>query len=90
MTGEPPKHIEKLSDVFWLLPGIYHAHAAGLCAFLAIICVAFCRDSWTWWSHCYVAICGSVIFLTGVALVFWVNVHYVRKFQREMARPDKV
>jgi uncharacterized membrane protein YidH (DUF202 family) len=87
MTGEPPKHIRTLGDVFWLLPGIYHAHAAGLCAFLAIICVAFCRASWNCWPHCCITLCGSFIFLIGVVLIIWANVHYVLKFREKRRDP---
>lgn len=35
VVGEPPESL-KLKDSFWLLPGIYHAHAAGLSAFLVV------------------------------------------------------
>jgi hypothetical protein len=29
-TGEPPRPPKTFGDTYWLLPGIYHAHAAGL------------------------------------------------------------
>lgn len=41
MTGEPPQSVKNPLDAFWLLPGIYHSHVAGLAIFLAIICAAF-------------------------------------------------
>lgn len=82
-AGEPPKPVKSLGDVFWLLPGIYHAHAAGLCAFLAVICVAGCRASWTRWPHCYIVICGFLVFVIGVVLTLLINVHYVCKFRDE-------
>jgi hypothetical protein len=82
-AGVPPNPVKSYCDVFWLLPGIYHAHAAGLCVFLALICVAACRASWAWWPHCCIIICGLVVFVTGVFLTFWINVHYVRKFRDE-------
>src|SRR5271166_2945791 len=49
VTGEPPQCTETLVDKFWLLPGIYHAHAAGLAVFLVLICAAFCSRSWSYW-----------------------------------------
>jgi len=86
-TEERPNPVKSLGDVFWLLPGIYHAHAAGLCAFLVVICVAACRASWTWWPHCYIVICGLLVFATGAAVTVCINVHYVRKF-RDKRRQD--
>src|SRR5271157_831112 len=84
-TGRPPELVKSLSDVFWLLPGIYHAHAAGLCVFAGIICVATCRISWCWWPqyHCRIVTFGSIAFFVSLALVLMVNVHYVRKYRDE-------
>ena len=56
MTGQPPqwppKTFRRRIDAFWLLPGIYHAHAAGLAVFLIIICVAFGYHASEYWPHC--------------------------------------
>lgn len=84
-SGKPPAKIRKLSDVFWLLPGIYHAHAAGLCVFVAIICVASCRVSWDWWPRYrwYTLICGLIAFLVSMAIMLLFNVHYVQKYRDE-------
>ena len=86
-AGEPPNPVNSFGDVFWLLPGIYHAHAAGLCALLALICVAGCQTAWTWWPHCYIVVSGLLVFVTGIVFTFWINVHYVRKF-RDKRRKD--
>ena len=85
MTGQPPQRITP-GDVFWLLPSIYHAHAAGLCAFLVIICVAFWRASRTWWPRSSITI-GAIAVLIGVALILWVNLYYVRKFRDKWRDP---
>lgn len=84
-SGRPPERIKNLSDVFWLLPGIYHAHAAGLCAFAGIICVASCRVSWCWWPQyrCWIVTTGSITFFACLVLVLVFNVHYVRKYRDE-------
>jgi len=84
-TGVPPERIKTLGDIFWLLPGIYHAHAAGLGVFAAVICVASCRVSWCWWPQyrCYTIICGLIVFLASTLLMFLFNIHYVRKYRDE-------
>ncbi len=79
-AGQPPQRAKSISDVFWLLPGIYHAHAAGLCALLAIICVAGCRSAWDCWPHCCIIAAGVVAFLGGIVLILAANVHYVHKY----------
>jgi hypothetical protein len=86
-VGEPPNPIKSVGDVFWLLPGIYHAHAVGLCVLLALICIAGCRTAWAWWPHCCVVMSGLLVFSVGIVFTFWINVHYVRKF-RDSRRKD--
>jgi len=80
-AGAPPNPVKSIGDVFWLLPGIYHAHAAGLCAFLAVLCVAGCRTAWCWWPHCCIVTIGTNAFALGIIFIFWANVHYVRKYR---------
>jgi hypothetical protein len=84
-TGRPPKKIRTLRDVFWVLPGIYHAHAAGLGVFVLIICIASCRASWAWWpgQHCCIVVCGLIALLASWLLMLAVNVHYVWKYRDE-------
>jgi len=86
-TGKPPQPVKSISDVFWLLPGIYHAHAFGLCAFLVVICLAGCHASWARWPHCRIVTCGLLVFVFSIALIFWINLHYVQKF-RDKRRQD--
>jgi hypothetical protein len=87
-TGEPPESL-KFKDSFWLLPGIYHAHAAGLSAFLVVICVAFGYRAWAWWAHCRVALICSVAVLLGFMWVFWINRYYLKKFKRNRKKPQQ-
>jgi hypothetical protein len=80
-SGDPPERIRKLSDAFWLLPGIYHAHAAGLSAFLLLICGAY------WWYGRQVLPHSFAISVTaaacGLVLLFSSNLHYLRRFRQK-------
>jgi hypothetical protein len=82
--GTPPSKVRWFfcSEVFWLLPGIYHAHAAGLVILLAMISGAFCWNSRQWWP--------SILFLFGVWFIIWINSHYVRKFIKMRRDPGTV
>ena len=90
--GKPPERNCRCSEIFWLLPGIYHAHAFGLVAFLAIIIAAFCCYSRQWWGSYSELLIGFSIILFGIGVVFiiWFNVHYVRKFRKNWRDPVKV
>lgn len=80
-AGKPPNPVDSIGDAFWLLPGIYHAHAAGLCAFLAVICVAGCRRAWCWWPHCCIVATGITAFVFGIVFIIWANAHYVLRYR---------
>jgi hypothetical protein len=79
-TGIPPKPSCRLSYVFWLLPGIYHAHAFGLAILLLIVTAGFFAH-WPG-NRCVAAVLGLVTGLATIGLVLGVNTHYVRKFSR--------
>jgi hypothetical protein len=88
-TGEPPEPL-KLKDSFWLLPGIYHAHAAGLSAFLVVICAAFGYRAWAWQAHWCVTLICSVAILLGFIWVFWINRYYLKKFRKNRKKPEQL
>ena len=93
--GEPPAKIRwwRCGDVFWLLPGIYHAHVGGLVAFLAIIILAFCCYGRQWggsYSELSIVFIGLFFFLFGVAFIFWINKRYVQKFRKKWKNPREV
>lgn len=88
-TGEPPNPIKNPLDIFWLLPGIYHAHVAGLVVFLTTICGAFWLYARKWWPYCRVTIIGSIAVFLGLCFICWINWHYFRKFRgRRRSPPD--
>ena len=84
--GEPCR----CSDIFWLLPGIYHAHAYGLLVLLAIIILAFCSHSIQWWGSCSALLIGFISLVIGVGFIICVNVHYVRKYRKKRKDPAAV
>lgn len=86
-TGKPPWPPKTISDRFWLLPGIYHPHAAGLGGLLAIICVVFCCYSWTLWPHCCVLFTGCIALAIGLGSIFWMNSHYLDRFGKKWRDP---
>jgi hypothetical protein len=71
-AGNPPRSYWNPLGWFWLLPGIYHAHAAGLGAFFVIVCftglLGYCR-----W----------LVSFIGVFLIASVNILYLVKFKRK-------
>jgi len=83
MTGEQPWPPRTPLDVFWLLPGIYHAHAAGLAVFLTIVCLTFWLHSRNYWPSCHVAAISSAAILAGLAFIFVLNLHYLNKFRKK-------
>lgn len=91
-TGKPPWPAKTFSDTYWLLPGIYHAHAAGLGAFLVIICVAFVCYAWScWllcWQHCLLIAIGLVAILVGLAWIRGWNLHYLNRFGSKWRNPE--
>ena len=71
--GEPPARYWWCLDIFWLLPGIYHAHVGGLVAFLAIIILAFCRYG----KHVVELLLGTSHRCHCICP--WVGLHFLRK-----------
>ncbi len=79
-TGIPPTPSWRPSYVFWLLPGIYHAHAFGLAVLLLIITAGFFSR---WPNNARLAITlGGATGLASISLVLLVNRYYVGKFTR--------
>jgi hypothetical protein len=89
-TGEPPQNIASCADIFWLLPGIYHAHAGGLCAFLTLLCVAFGWQLWDRWKHCGAIIFSFGLWAGGLLFIAAINWHYLRKFRRKRRNPSAI
>jgi hypothetical protein len=89
-TGKPPSPPKTIFDRFWLLPGIYHPHAAGHGALLVIICTAFCCYSWKFWPHrCLLAI-GCIAIVAGLGSIFWMNSHYLDRFRKRWRDPASI
>lgn len=87
-TGEPPRPPKKFStDPFWLLPSIYHAHVAGLAAFLLVICAAFGWNAREFSSHRFVFAATSAAVLFGLAWIYGWNYHYVKRFAGKWRNP---
>ncbi len=84
-TGDPPDRITSVSSLFWLLPGIYHAHLFGLCAYLIIVIAAF----WAYYPDRWVANLIAILAATvGFLSVWWIHYHYMTKFRRKYRRPS--
>src|SRR5438045_1237576 len=58
------------AEAFWLLPGVYHAHAFGFVMLHGMIAVAKCKIFW-------LSIFGGVV---GIGFLSVINWHYARKF----------
>ncbi|HET9181235.1 MAG TPA: hypothetical protein VFP59_03805 [Candidatus Angelobacter sp.] len=90
-TGQPPDPPRPFSlDAFWLLPGIYHAHAAGLVVLLGVMCSAFTWKMWQFWPHCVLVDFSSGMFALGVLYTYGINMRYLNKFRQRWHDPEKV
>ncbi|MGB8477741.1 MAG: hypothetical protein WCE63_02735 [Acidobacteriaceae bacterium] len=93
-TGKPPWPTEKFSDSYWLLPGIYHAHAFGFAVFLGIIGVAFGFYAWFFWQsclqRCLVIVIGSLTMGLGLVWIRAWNRHYLKKYNDKWRDPETV
>jgi hypothetical protein len=78
-TGKPPKKIKSLKDLFWMLPGIYHAHLGGLIAIAVVLCGVF----WNQWPDRCV---GREVFFGFLMIAFlftwWAGFHYIDKIRK--------
>ena|SRR2546422_7585165 len=83
-TGIPPETIRSLGDLFWLLPGIYHAHLYGLLFLSVVLHVVFVSIIPDKHGATLIAIATSTF---ETAWVFWWNYHYLRKFRQRRIRP---
>lgn len=92
-TVKPPCSEKSFSSTFWLLPGIYHAHAAGLGVLLVVICLAFEWYAWNlwhdYWQRCLVTYVGLSFLLVGLACIYGWNRHYLKKFCKKRRDPKK-
>jgi hypothetical protein len=84
-TGHPPDRIDSLANLFWLLPGTYHAHLFELCAYIVIVIVAF----WAYYPERIVAYVAAITaVLVAIVGVWWIHYHYVAKFRRKYRPPS--
>jgi hypothetical protein len=88
MTGQPPWPPVGLSERFWLLPGIYVAHAAGLSVLLVLICGAFCWQAVGWLPYCLVPIVGLTAVAFGLAFIIGIHRSYLNKFRKRWRDPN--
>lgn len=84
MTGIPPEKIQSIEDLFWLLPGIYHAHLYGLLFLSVILHVVFIALLPDRYGALLVA---AATFTLEVAWVFSWNNHYLKQFRERRVRP---
>ncbi len=89
-SGEPPAVISRCSDLFSLLPGIYHAHVFGLTGLLVIISSAICWRCQEWFGSCWAILVGLLLLGLGLGFIICVNVHYVRRFRGKWRNPLEV
>jgi hypothetical protein len=83
-TGVPPDAIRSTGDLFWLLPGIYHAHLYGLIFLSIVIHVIFVLilpDTGG------AALTASLTFIAETVWILSWNYHYLRKFRHRHVRP---
>jgi hypothetical protein len=74
-SGEPPKSLVNPLKWFWLLPGIYHPHAAGLSFFFVLVCVtAFAGRK------------GVAVSVIGISTIALVNLYYLKKFKEKQSK----
>ncbi len=83
-TGIPPEKIRKLSHVFWLLPGIYHAHLGGFVGLSLVLSSVYVSRTYNE--------CGSILLALSFILfeIVWIvgwNYHYLSKFRETFVRP---
>ncbi|MFZ3211683.1 MAG: hypothetical protein WA188_09215 [Terriglobales bacterium] len=74
-SGEPPQFLWNPLNWFWLLPGIYHPHVAGLSVLLLLICLKGLAGS--------ERIAVSIIGLLAIAIG---NLCYLKKFRRKIGK----
>jgi hypothetical protein len=88
-NSRPPWPIRTIPDLVWLLPGIYHPHAAGLSALLIMICVAYGSYSWKQYPNCCVLLASAIAATVGIILIWMMNRHYLKKFRTKTQEPKK-
>lgn len=83
-TGIPPEAIRSIGDLFWLLPGIYHAHLYGLIflsVILQVMLVTILPDL-----RGALVIATITLLIEGIWIWLW-NYHYLKKFRQRHVRP---
>jgi hypothetical protein len=85
-STSPPK-TPRWRDSFWLLPGIYHPHAVGLCFFLTMVTLT---SMWQW--HTTFCIVAAHLVLWFAGLIFMVATHryYLKKFASRHRSPSHI
>ncbi len=83
-TGVPPATIRSIGDLFWLLPGIYHAHLYGLLFLSVVLHVVFVVIISDVRGATLTAITAL---LFEIAWIWFWNYHYLKKFRQRHVRP---
>jgi hypothetical protein len=83
---KPPENARWV-DSFWLLPGIYHPHALGLCVFLSLI--SFTSLS-RWHSDTCIISAHIVLWLAGLICIVSIHRYYLAKFAKRFRDPTTV
>jgi hypothetical protein len=83
----PPPKPARLVDSFWLLPGIYHPHALGLCVFLTLVTFT---SMWKWHSDTCVISTHIVLWLGGLLSIVSIHRYYLKKFTKKRRDPSTV
>jgi hypothetical protein len=73
-SGKPPGYANPL-NWYWLLPGIYHAHAAGLSVLFTLICFTGMKGSKRY-----------TISVAGIVAIALLNLRYFYKFKKKRLR----
>ncbi len=82
----PPKEPRWL-DSFWLLPGIYHPHALGLCVFLTLVSFT---SLWRWHSNTCVISAHIIFWLAGLSFIVTIHRYYLKKFTKRHRNPSSI
>ncbi len=88
-TGKPPAKVEGLGNLFWVLPGIYHAHLAGLIAVIVILiglAGVFVFQESNLWSALFTVL---TVLAIAIAFTWWAGFHYLGKIRGVHASRDK-
>lgn len=78
-TGNPPGNIKGLKDLFWVLPGIYHAHLGGLITIIFLLFSVFILQAE---NLCMATLMAFPFLVIAAFFTWWVGFHYLEKIRR--------